>query len=57
MAEHKDIPIALDSAPNTHIEDVADSPEDDWEWDLDVITNLVALYMIYFASTWAMSVP
>ena len=29
---------------------------DDFSWNYDVLTNLLVLYLTYFASTWAMSV-
>lgn len=34
-----------------------DEDEDNFKWDFDVVTNLLALYMAYFSSTWAISVP
>jgi MFS family permease len=41
-----------------HFEDVVRHDEDDdFAWSYDVITNLLALYLTYFASTWAMGVP
>jgi MFS family permease len=42
----------------SHVEDaLEEEAEENFRWDLDVVTNLLALYSIYFASTWAMSVP
>lgn len=31
--------------------------EESFKWNLDVVANISALYLIYFSSTWALSVP
>lgn len=41
----------------SHLEVVSHNDEDDFSWNYDVITNLLALYFTYFASTWALGVP
>lgn len=34
-----------------------DEDLEDFSWNYDVITNLLALYLIHFSSTWGMSIP
>lgn len=45
------------ASQNAHIEDVVEVDDSTFRWNFDVCTNLLALYLIYFASTWALSVP
>src|SRR4051812_25709361 len=41
----------------THVEHMHEEEDGDFKWDYDVLTNLAALYLMFFACTWAQSVP
>ncbi|KAM0326369.1 hypothetical protein ACHAQA_006971 [Verticillium albo-atrum] len=53
-ADHNEVVNARSTGQ--HLDD-EESEFAEFSWDSDVITNLIALYLIYFASTWAMAVP
>jgi MFS family permease len=40
-----------------HSRDEDEQFEEDFHWNLDIITNLTALYLMYFAATWSLSIP
>ncbi|PMD36358.1 MFS general substrate transporter [Hyaloscypha variabilis F] len=46
-------------AESSHVEHIPGDKDDNapFVWNYDVVTNLLALYLTYFSSTWALTIP
>jgi hypothetical protein len=56
-ASHDSAPVSEDPALQVERIPIDDIPVNDFKWDFDIIINLTALYVVFFASTWVLIVP